>query len=129
MGNTKTRMKPPAGLGTDGKALWESVAEQVAGDGLELDARERRWLADACAEADVVATLAAALRGAKLMVRGSQGQDVINPLFVEVRQHREALGRLLARLKLDDPATEGSLHRYDSTTAREAAFKRWRDHG
>lgn len=129
MGSSKTRMKPPLGLGADGKALWQSVAEQVEGDGLELDARERRWLTDACAEADVVATLAAAMRTAPLMVKGSQGQDVINPVFTEVRQHREALARLLARLKLDDPAVAGSVHRYDSTTARDAAFKRWRDHG
>lgn len=126
---TKTRMKPPAGLGTDGKALWQAVAEQVAGDGLQLDARERRWLADAASEADLVAVLTAALRGAPLMVRGSQNQDVANPLLAEVRQHREALGRLLARLRLDDPATASGAHRYTTTQARDAAFARWRDHG
>lgn len=119
----------PANLGTDGRALWRDVAGQVAADGMELDARERRWLTDACAEADVVAVLAGGLVGAPLMVRGSQGQDVINPVFAEIRQHREALGRLLARLRLDEPEENvvvvGRGSRTTSTSARAAAMARY----
>lgn len=116
----------PAGLGTEGRGLWRDVARQVADDGLAMDARERRWLRDACAEADVVAVLDAGLVDAPLMVRGSQGQDVINPVFSEIRQHREALGRLLARVRLDDPAdaAEARGSRTTSTTARAASFAR-----
>jgi hypothetical protein len=118
----------PASLEIEGRALWRDIAAQVASDGLELDARERRWLRDACAEADVVATLSAGLVDAPLMVRGSQGQDVINPVFSGVRQHREALGRLLARLDLDEPDAEpvGRGGRTTSTSARAAALSRYR---
>lgn len=120
---------PPDGLGAAGADLWAQIASDLDGRDLDLDARERRWLLDACAEADVVALLSAGLSGAPLMVRGSQGQDVINPLICEIRQHREALARLLARLKLDDAAEAGQQHRYTSSTARDAAYKRWRDRG
>jgi hypothetical protein len=125
---SKSKPSPaPAGLGSAGRALWRSIARQVADDGLELDAREHRWLADACAEADLVGVLASALTDAPLMVRGSQGQDVINPLIPELRQHREALGRLLKRLELADPnALEGSGRgsQTTSTTARAAALSK-----
>ena len=117
----------PRDLASAGKALWKDVARQLADDGLELDARERRWLRDACAEADLIAVLEDGLKDAPLMVRGSQGQDVINPLISELRQHREALGRLLARLKTEDPddvRSPGRGSRTTPTMARAAAHAR-----
>lgn len=124
----KVKVAPvPTGLGAEGRALWRDVAGQVAQDGLELDARERRWLRDACAEADLIATLSNGLDGAPLLVRGSQGQDVAHPLIAEVRQHREALGRLLARLRLDEPDDAAQVGRGSRTTswaARSAALTR-----
>lgn len=124
----KTKVVPvPKGLAAEGKSLWQSVTVELSDAGLELDARERRWLFDAACEADLIGTLAAGMVGQPLLVEGSQHQQVINPLVSELRQHREACGRILARLKLTDPdAGEGSGHRYDSTSAREAAYSRWR---
>jgi hypothetical protein len=38
------------------------------------------------------------------LVKGSQGQQVINPLISEVRQHRNCVASLLKWLKLPDVA-------------------------
>ena len=48
-------VQAPQDLGASGAKLWRSMARQWSGDNLAPDARERRLLADACAEADVLA--------------------------------------------------------------------------
>jgi hypothetical protein len=55
--------------------------------------------------------------------KGSMGQQVINPLISELRQHRATLASLLGRLNLPDEATD-SVPR--SVQARDAAHARWR---
>ena len=52
--------------------MWRSIVAQVSADGLVLDARELRWLHDACDEADQLAALMVALADAPLTVLGSQ---------------------------------------------------------
>lgn len=93
----------PIGLGKAGKTLWKGIAGPKK---WELRADELRVLEDACREADLVSVLDAGLilaisRG-DLTVKGSQGQDVINPLISELRQHRATLAGLLRQLKLPD---------------------------
>jgi hypothetical protein len=60
-------------------------------------------------------------------VRGSQGQDVINPLISELRQHRSTLAALLRQLKLPDDSASAAEAR--STSARAAANARWSRRG
>jgi hypothetical protein len=91
---------------------------------------EARILQDCCAEIDLIDDLDAAQRGAERIVKGSMGQQVINPLISELRQHRATLANLLGKLNLPDDAnaTRDSVPggRVRSTTARQAAHVRWR---
>ena len=115
----------PAGLGPEGARLWREVTSEMAEDGLVPSAQERRWLTDACREADLCADLMAALVDQPRTVRGSQGQPVVHPLISELRQHRTVLGALLARVSTADPqAVTGSGSRTTSSQARAAALTR-----
>lgn len=117
--------KCPSGLGVPGKSLWQSLA----GDGKwEFRPDELRILADACGEADLIGTLEAGLAGQPLLVRGSQGQDVIHPIISELRQHRSTLKSLLGALKLPDEGEEVSAGQR-SSAARAAANARWSRRG
>lgn len=118
---------PPAGLSGAGSALWEDVTASFA-----LRADERRVLEAAAREADLIAVLDAGLVDADLMVRGSQGQQVINPLISEVRQHRATMARLLAQLHLpDEDSGEGAGvgPQARSSSARALANARWSKRG
>ena len=116
--------KTPAGLGTGGRKLWREITGAY-----DLRADELRVLEDACREADLIAILndgmADDVRVGRLMVRGSQGQDVINPIISELRQHRGTLASLLRQLKLPDQDAEASPAGVVSTAAREVANARW----
>lgn len=116
MGSTNT----PDGLGEAGKRLWESVTADV-----ELRADELRILEDAAREADLIeildVCLTVDLKAGNIKTKGSMGQEVVNPLISEVRQHRTTMRALLAQLKLSDADTpEGRSH-----SARAAANARW----
>jgi hypothetical protein len=58
------------------------------------------------------------------LVKGSQGQLVINPLISELRQQRNCVAYLFEQLKVRD--TDSAVG-YDtrSTQARAAAMPRW----
>jgi hypothetical protein len=120
--------KTPSNLRESGANLWRSIVAQVSADGLVLDARELRWLHDACDEADQLAALMVALAGAELTVLGSQRQPVANPLIGEARRCRVTIAGLLARVGLEDPeavaAGSGRGSRTTSTAARRAALTR-----
>lgn len=115
MADSTVRM--PTQMAAAGKKLWRSVAGTYS-----LRADELRVLEDACREADLVDTLEKAARGAQLLLTGSQGQPVINPLISELRQHRATLNTLLKALKLPDEADTAEAR---STAARNAANARW----
>ncbi|MCX5588183.1 hypothetical protein [Streptomyces erythrochromogenes] len=112
---------PPEGLGLRAARLWDDIV-----DGQELRTDELRILEDACREVDLIERMHAELQGAPLVVKGSMGQDVANPLVQELRQHRALVARLLASLKLreDDQGERDALARQDQ--ARRAAGVRWR---
>lgn len=125
---TTTRKSPaPAGLNAAGKRLWDDITRQVADDGLELDASEKRVLADACRTADDAARLSSALETAPVEVVGSTGQPMPNKLFDEVRKSRSLIASLLKQLDLDpsEHRGTGSGSRTTSTSARAAAQVRW----
>lgn len=111
----------PAHLQPEGLALWE----RIVGD-YDLRPDEVRILADACREVDIVERLETELRGADLMVRGSQGQLVASPLVSELRQHRSVVAALLKALKLPDTDSQSQQKAaLDSEQARAAARARW----
>jgi hypothetical protein len=113
--------KPPTKLCKSGRDMWKAVTEKY-----ELRADELRILEDACREADLIDGLEAGMRKSiadgALMVKGSMGQVVINPLISELRQHRATLATLLRGLKLPD---EGAGTGADGAQQRQAANARW----
>lgn len=124
---TVRKARKPAGLGPEGSQLWAEVVAEMALDGVDPTSKDRRWLLDACATADRIADLEAALQGQPRVVLGSQKQPVAHPLIAEIRQHRATLGALLARVEMtaqDDVARSGSGGRTTSSQARSAALVR-----
>lgn len=112
--------KPPANLGAKARSVWTRTTKDF-----DLRADELRLLEDACREIDLVDRLDRALRDGDLMVQGSMGQQVTNPLLQEIRQHRLALARLFNQLHLPDDDTEESPARA-SAAARDLANRRHR---
>lgn len=113
-------LPPPAGLkAKQAETLWREVTGTY-----ELRADELRILEDACREVDLVERLEVELSKAELVVKGSMGQPVANPLVQEIRQHRQVVKGLLAALKLPDE--DGSVSGSRSSQARAAAQARWR---
>ena len=110
------KVSAPKGLAVKGKRVWKDVTSKY-----ELRTDELDILEDICRESDLIDRLEADLVGAELMVKGSQGQDVANPLVGEVRQHRATKKSLWASLKLpDDAAGAGAVNQQ-----RDAANTRW----
>lgn len=117
----------PSGLGKGGRKLWNSVKSKS----YVLRPDEVRVLEDACREADLIDQLESAWRvyaeAGEFMVKGSMGQQVINPMVAELRQHRATLAGLLAKLKLpdtgDNPSAGSEPARGEQQ--RSAANSRW----
>ncbi len=123
--------RPPRGLAAAGRKLWREVVAEATAEGLVLTAVERHWLETAAKLVDQAATLEAELVGAPKMVRGSQGQEVINPLISELRQLRQAADRSLVRLRIEPDESSNAIRVIgtSSTQARRAAHTRWRGAG
>lgn len=120
-----TAPKPPTKLGKSGLSLWSAISGKY-----ELRADEERVLVDACREADLVDMLSDELDAGDLMVAGSMGQPVVNPLVAEIRQHRTTLAALLRGLKLpDDGDASSEVGGGLSAKNREAANARWSRRG
>lgn len=117
-----SKPRAPKGLQPAGAALWRAVS-----GGYALRPDEYRVLSDACREVDLIDRIQLELDSSDLMVTGSQGQPVVNPLAAELRQHRAALAALLRQLKLPDDDAPAVDNR--STHARAAAIARWSRRG
>jgi hypothetical protein len=89
--------KPPDGLETAGRRLWDSVAASFV-----LNAGELEILRQAAATVDEIALLEAELRGSSLVVAGFAGQPRPNPLLKIIQDHRLLLRRLVDSLALSD---------------------------
>ncbi|MFJ1995721.1 hypothetical protein [Streptomyces asiaticus] len=113
---------PPApdGLGERGLRLWSDTVRD-----LELDPDETVLLEEACRLTDEVDVLTAALDAGGLMVKGSRGQQVANPLIRELRQHRLALARVLRQLGATNPGEDTGERSTPSQRGRKAALARW----
>jgi len=119
-----TAPRRPADLGENGGRFWDAVAGNYR---LRVD--ELRTLEDACREIDLIDRFEVAMRTADLLVTGSMGQKVANPLVQELRQHRATLSRLMAGLKLPDEAGGSNAAAARSESARAAAIARWGKRG
>lgn len=116
--------KSPAGLGGSGRSMWSRITEAY-----ELRTDELRVLEDACREADLIDLLARSLAADDVMVAGSMGQPVVNPLVSEIRQHRSTLAGLLRGLKLPDSSGSSEQGGELSAKNRAAAQVRWSARG
>lgn len=116
--------KPPVapdGLTARGRALWRSVVEDFT-----LRPDELTVLEQACRARGRVDELAKEFAAMEIMIAGSTGQLVVNPLLMELRNHEAHVAALLARLKLKDvEAPAGGATGSRSSSARERANARW----
>jgi hypothetical protein len=86
-------LKPPDGLETAGRQLWDSVTATFV-----LNAGEVEILRQAAATADEISLLEAELRSSSLVVAGYSGQPRPNPLLKIIQDHRLLLRRLVDSL-------------------------------
>jgi negative regulator of sigma E activity len=112
----------PAGLSEDGEALWREVVGSY-----QLRVDELRLLEAACNTADELSRMTVALAAEPLVVVGSQGQPVANPLASRVADHRRVLSTLLSKLALPDvdAETAGESMTGRQLRAKAAADTRW----
>lgn len=108
-------IRTPTGLKARGKRAWSDVSTKY-----ELRADELDILEDICREIDMIDALEKELKGAPLIVKGSQGQDVANPMISELRQHRATKKSLWAALKLPDDASATEVN-----AQRKGGQSRW----
>lgn len=113
--------KPPDGLETAGRRLWDSVTAKFV-----LNAGEVAILGQAAATADEIVLLGAELRGSSLVVAGYAGQPRPNPLLKIIQDHRLLLRRLIDSLALPDEDQESGL-RPGARHAQTAARGRWKE--
>jgi hypothetical protein len=113
--------KPPDGLETAGRQLWDSVAASFV-----LNAGEVEILRQAAATADEIVLLEAELQRSSLVVAGYAGQPRPNPLLKIIQDHRLLLRRLVDSLNLPDEDQESGL-RPGARHAQTAARGRWKE--
>src|SRR5215204_910014 len=104
----------------DGSAgeLWSSVSEAY-----DLDPAERSLLLQACRCLVELDRIEGELSSAQLMVTGSTGQPVPNPLLASALAHRKVLESLLRSLALPAPGQSAGVVRHPLQT--QAARSRW----
>ena len=96
-------VKPPADLGTAGRALWRSTVRWLAEQTATMEPHETVVLAEACRTADRLAALRAALTGVDL------ADPAAVRLLTEERLQRQALASLLCvRLGLPTGLSDSS---------------------
>lgn len=112
-----SKPSPPDGLKPGGRMLWRRVT-----DSYHLRPDELLTLEYACRSRDRITEMRSSLAGMDVMVLGSTGQLVVNPLIAELRQHESHQASLLAKLKLPDLDGGGTIK---GNTQRENGSKRW----
>lgn len=113
---------PPKGLGASGKAFWNQLHAELP-EGFRFDGRELFHLEAACQLWDTLDALRQAIEKQGVSVKGSQGQDTVNPALSEARLTRLAMAQHLNRIELPDE--DGVPESPRSKQARRAAQVRW----
>lgn len=119
-----TKPAAPETLAKGGRKLWSTVVDKY-----DLRVDELRTLEDACHEVDLIDLMVAGMKGKPLVVDGSKGSPVVNPLLPELRQHRNILKSLMQSLKLPEDGDTEREAGDRSTKARAAANARWSRRG
>lgn len=118
------RKRPaPRDLAARGRAFWRTTVATF-----DLSEVELELLRECCRLLDECEQLRTTVDEDGTTVKGSTGQPRVHPALGELRQHRLALGKLLAQLDLPDEAGE-SLPSPTSARARRAAQSRWGTRG
>ncbi|HUZ56442.1 MAG TPA: hypothetical protein VMU94_28450 [Streptosporangiaceae bacterium] len=94
--------RPPAGMGTPGRALWRSVLRDF-----DLGAREQLVLLQACHVADVCGRLQEVIDADGPMLVTADGAPRTHPACRELRQQRITLARLIVCLRVPLGAEDG----------------------
>lgn len=115
---------PPAGLKPGGRKLWNDIVGKW-----ELRPDELRVLREAGRTTDLIDAMELALSKDSLMIPGSMGQRVVNPLVTELRQYRSALAALLRQLQLPDADADKGEQESRSSAARALVNSRWANRG
>ena len=110
----------PEGLDGPGADMWREVTGTYK---LRFD--ERRVLEDACRTMNIIDRLQDALGDSGLTSRGSMGQEVINPIYTELRQQRSALNAMWRQLKLPDVDGSAAGKDQSSEAGRSLVALRW----
>lgn len=115
----------PKGLGPKARKLWRDMTAKY-----EFRVDELAILEQACRELDMIEKLQELIDDEyfEYVVAGSMGQDAMNPVLIEIRQHRALHGRLLKQLDLPDD-NEAAAAGSQSSVARAAAEARWGKRG
>lgn len=114
------KKRPPTGLSAKSRKLWNDTIAVY-----DLDEHEYPILEAACRELDLITLMEKDLKGAPLMVRGSMGQEVANPLLTEVRMHRKAYIDFIGKLDLPEGEGAGEAVSPRTAAAQKAANARW----
>lgn len=117
-----SRPAAPRDLSRRGADFWRQTVKDF-----ELSDVELLLLRECCRLLDECETLREAVTNDGVTVAGSTGQLRVHPALGELRQHRLALGRLLAQMALPD-VDEDTLRSPTQARARKAAQTRWRAH-
>ncbi|MGY1730143.1 P27 family phage terminase small subunit [Geodermatophilus sp. SYSU D01045] len=115
-------MRRPSGLSARGRAFWDQAVASY-----ELSESELSLLTEVCRLLDECEELRQAVTRDGTTVAGSTGQTRVHPALGELRQHRLALGKLLAQLALPDEDDE-TLASPLQVRGRQGAAKRWAGH-
>lgn len=116
---TRSRPRPPSDLDARGRAFWRTTVATF-----ELSDVELELLRECCRLLDECESLRTSVDTEGTTVKGSTGQPRVHPALGELRQHRLALGKLLAQLALPDDVGE-QLPSPVQARARRAAESRW----
>ncbi len=109
----------PRDLAARGRAFWRQTVAVF-----ELSEVELLLLRECCRLVDECEGLRKSLDDDGTTVKGSTGQVRVHPALGELRQHRLALGKLLAQLALPD-VDDGALKTPAQARASRAAQTRW----
>ncbi len=123
MTNDRKTAAPPADLTARGRGFWRSTVATFELSGVEME-----LLTECCRLLDECESLRTAVERDGTTVEGSTGQTRVHPALGELRQHRLALGRLLAQMALPD-ADEERLLSPMQARGRKAARTRWGSSG
>src|SRR5215207_8692435 len=107
-------MQKPTGIGSDASEYWDEMNKAYS-----FAPGEFLILKRICVELTVIEQLEDNIDFSNLRVTGYAGQEVPDPLLVELRQHTATLNNLIKTLKL--PEAKASR----SEINRANAMKRW----